>query len=383
MKISKTPDIERISQETKENRGITATSEEFAAWAFRKHGNTIADQVSVDEVFRHYVIERSLRMNDKKDDLEGFFYRFGEWLSETPLGGILARFPGLSLFAILILLQSAYWATAWWSPVPFLVFTCIGFVLMTYLGKGPLTIYSLNLRQAATTDIGAKMIVIGLPFVLAQAAAFFACLYMLGEVKTSDGLLVSGAWEHFYFSVVTLTTLGYGNLVPSDGWAELVAVVESLFGFMVFAIYAGALATIALRRSVGSDEFEDRLIDQGGVVLTNEQVRQLNIDQEIGVKYFIRFIYVTIYGSQYRLLQALSSKESLSLKSIKYEHYAEYVAQLSDSTQPSSFNEWLAYLVDNMLVRVNVEESSCEITRYGFLFVGEVKNTGAKDDFPY
>jgi hypothetical protein len=320
-------------------------------------------------------------MNENEERLERYFNRFGEWVAKKPIGPILGRFPSWFLFIILILLQSAYWATAWWSPIPFLVFTLGGFVLMTYLGKGPLAIYSLNLRQAATTDIGAKMIVIGLPFFLAQVAAIFACLYMLGVVKTSGGDAIHGTWEHFYFSVVTLTTLGYGNLVPSDRWAEMVAVVESLIGFMVFAIYAGALASIALRRSLGPDDFESRILDQGGAVLTNEQIQELNIDQEIGTRYFLRYIYVTIYGSQYRLLQALDSDGPLALDMLKTEYYAIFVSQLPNATQPPAFNEWLGYLIENMLIVASGDGLSYEITVNGVRFLTEIKNTGANDNF--
>lgn len=320
-------------------------------------------------------------MNENEERLEGYFNRFGEWIVEKTIGSFLGRYPGCFLFIILILLQSGYWATAWWSPIPFLAFTLGGFVLMSYLGKGPLAIYSLNLRQAATTDIGAKMVVIGLPFFLAQVAAIFACLYMLGEVKTSSGKVIDGTWEHFYFSVVTLTTLGYGNLVPSDRWTEIVAVVESLIGFMVFAIYAGALASIALRRSVGPDDFESRILDQGGAVLTNEQIQELKIDQEIGTRYFLRYIYVTIYGSQYRLLQALGSGGPLALEVLKTEYYAIFVSQLPNATSPPAFNEWLGYLIENMLIVASEDHLGYEITGNGVRFLAEVKNTGVSDDF--
>ena len=320
-------------------------------------------------------------MNENEARLEAHFNRFGEWVASKPIGQIMGRFPGLFLFVILVIFQSIYWATAWYSPIPFLAFTFLGFVLMTYLGKGPLAIYSLNLRQAATTDIGAKMIIIGLPFFLAQVAAVFACLYMLGVVKTSDGVAIDGAWNHFYFSVVTLTTLGYGNLVPSDLWAEMIAVIESFVGFMVFAIYAGALASIALRRSLGPDDFESRILDQGGAVLTNEQIQELKIDQEIGTRYFLRYIYATIYGSQYRLLQALESGHPINLEIIKADYYSIFVSQLPNTKQPPTFNEWMRYLIENMLIIVTPDGQSYEITRNGVRFLEEIKSTGASEIF--
>ena len=90
---------------------------------------------------------------------------------------------------------------------------------------------------------------ITIPFMLLNWSAFFACLYMFGKIIDSTGSQIEGVWGHFYFSVVTLTTLGYGNLVPGDFIAEIIATVETLVGFMGFAVLAGIVASIAIKRA--------------------------------------------------------------------------------------------------------------------------------------
>lgn len=320
-------------------------------------------------------------MNRNSRQLEKYFYRFGEWLKNKPVGLFISRFPSWAVFIALVLIQAFYWATAWWSPIPFIVFVFLGFALMTYLGRSPLTIYSLSIRQAATTEIGAKMLTISLPFMLAQVAAFFACLYMLGDVKTSNGVPIDGSWEHFYFSVVTLTTLGYGNIVPSDRWTEFVAVLESLLGFMAFAVYAGVLASIALRRSVGPDDFESRIADQGGFILTNEEVTELNINQEIGTRYFLRYIYVTIYPSQYQLLKFLVPERTIGIDSIKDNYYSKLVSENPNATRLPTYDEWFRYLIDNKLIVESVNGSLYTITENGVRFIHEVTTLGAEHKF--
>ncbi|HEX5226612.1 MAG TPA: ion channel, partial [Bryobacteraceae bacterium] len=45
----------------------------------------------------------------------------------------------------------------------------------------------------------------------------------------------------FFFSVHTLTTVGYGNVYPEGAWANSVSAIEAATGLMVFAIFTGLL----------------------------------------------------------------------------------------------------------------------------------------------
>ena len=45
----------------------------------------------------------------------------------------------------------------------------------------------------------------------------------------------------FFFSVHTLTTVGYGNVYPEGAWANTISSLEAATGLMVFAIATGLL----------------------------------------------------------------------------------------------------------------------------------------------
>ncbi len=71
----------------------------------------------------------------------------------------------------------------------------------------------------------------------------FACLYLVIGIQYLKGLESEmGAFANaFFFSVHTLTTVGYGNVYPEGVWANTVSALEAATGLMVFAIATGLL----------------------------------------------------------------------------------------------------------------------------------------------
>ena len=57
--------------------------------------------------------------------------------------------------------------------------------------------------------------------------------------------------DSFYFSVVTLATVGYGDFAPTTTWSKLFTVAYILVGFSVFISFAGMLTQerIELRKT--------------------------------------------------------------------------------------------------------------------------------------
>ena len=174
--------------------------------------------------------------------------RFGLWLVTTRFGEVIfSKKQNIVIFfsTFMLFTQALYWVTAWWSPWPYIIFMLIG----VWFGQGVYSQFSTIIKQSLEKDWEPLFLKIGIPFMLFNWAAFFACLYMFGTINDSTGSQVEGVWKHFYFSVVTLTTLGYGNLVPGDFTAELIATIETLIGFMGFAVLAGIIASIAFKRA--------------------------------------------------------------------------------------------------------------------------------------
>ena len=71
----------------------------------------------------------------------------------------------------------------------------------------------------------------------------FAFTYMALGIEHLQGLEPEmGAFVNaFFFSIHTLTTVGYGNIFPRGLWTNMVSAIEAATGLMVFAIATGLL----------------------------------------------------------------------------------------------------------------------------------------------
>jgi hypothetical protein len=90
--------------------------------------------------------------------------------------------------------------------------------------------------------------------ILSAASAYlmigltFAVTYMLIETVHTGSFVVNNpsgqVWEElFYFSIVTLTTLGYGDIVPVTPHARSVATLEATTGVLYMAVLLARLVS--------------------------------------------------------------------------------------------------------------------------------------------
>jgi hypothetical protein len=87
--------------------------------------------------------------------------------------------------------------------------------------------------------------------------AFSACEYTYFGLRdtsipldaTHDGIVRDGV-KSLYFSVVTWTTLGYGDFVPANDFTRFFAAWEALTGYVVMAVLVAALVSTFRSRPI-------------------------------------------------------------------------------------------------------------------------------------
>jgi hypothetical protein len=160
------------------------------------------------------------------------------------------------LLAILALAADSYlWITQATAFMPFgriLIATFLGFVTCAIL-------LSIMTREEVTFDV-----VIGGACTYILIGAFFAQVYAVFEIVAPGSLLDEGGplgsvdaadlarghiVEVLYYSLVTLTTLGYGDIVPGTPLVRAVSTVEALLGQLYPAILIAHLVSLRAARS--------------------------------------------------------------------------------------------------------------------------------------
>ena len=88
----------------------------------------------------------------------------------------------------------------------------------------------------------------------------WALLYALNDLllpgsfnNVSVTVSGDGIWELFYYSFVTMTTLGYGDVTPMRPLAQMLAYMESLVGQLYVAILVGALVGMFISNRLKSN----------------------------------------------------------------------------------------------------------------------------------
>jgi len=88
------------------------------------------------------------------------------------------------------------------------------------------------------------------------ANCLFATLYMAwpGSVKDASGFL-----DHFFFSVETFATIGYGEMTPQNRWAHSIMSVQALCGIFTTAMVTG-LTFARFARPTAKILFSDKMV---------------------------------------------------------------------------------------------------------------------------
>lgn len=83
----------------------------------------------------------------------------------------------------------------------------------------------------------------------------FALIYMWlpdGQFRIpAGGSTDFGSW--LYYSIVTISTLGFGDYTPSHGWAQLVTAIEVLCGLIILGLFLNAVGSMKSEIDVASE----------------------------------------------------------------------------------------------------------------------------------
>jgi voltage-gated potassium channel len=111
--------------------------------------------------------------------------------------------------------------------------------------------------------------------ILAPALTLFLQFFMDGKLRTTlfaatifvviFGLLVSGVdpninsvWDGIWWAVVTVSTVGYGDVVPSSALGRLISVALIVLGLGIFVTITANFLALVLRREVKEVKEEEK-----------------------------------------------------------------------------------------------------------------------------
>lgn len=148
--------------------------------------------------------------------------------------------------------------------------------------------------------------------------AFFAFLYVLVGENALSGEYFSSFYPQytkcFFFSVQTLTTVGYGAISPNCFWSNTIAAVEALIGLLIFALVTG-LYYAKFTRPVSKIMYSEKMLfspykdDINGLMfrMVNQRSSQL-IDLEVQVTF--SWVETSADGLMTRRFQGLPLERS-------------------------------------------------------------------------
>jgi len=138
----------------------------------------------------------------------------------------------------------------------------------------------LNVLRDEGRAIGAAMFVLMLMLVLTASLAYLAEHKVQPE---AFGSIPAAMW----WAVITMTTVGYGDVVPITLWGKLMGATIGILGIGMVALPAGLLSSgfsseLHRRRKKYSDMVETALED--GIITDEEEVALKEVREDLGIR---------------------------------------------------------------------------------------------------
>lgn len=103
---------------------------------------------------------------------------------------------------------------------------------------------------------------IGLYLSLVPVFALFYSWLPVGEFRIPDSAGTNyGSW--LYYSIVTITTLGFGDYTPAHGWAQAITAVEVMCGIIISGLFLNAVGSMKSEIDVSTELERQRLRHEG------------------------------------------------------------------------------------------------------------------------
>jgi hypothetical protein len=118
-------------------------------------------------------------------------------------------------------------------------------VLAAFLGLSVIALFS-YLKNARTIDDGHLYTAASVYLLLGmQWFALYSAIDVLspGSIQRSASVTADRHAELLYFSLITLSTIGYGDVVPLHGVARMLAALEGIAGVLYIAITVALLVS--------------------------------------------------------------------------------------------------------------------------------------------
>jgi hypothetical protein len=172
------------------------------------------------------------------------------------LAGLASMYRNRALLVIGIILLLPAIATRWlrfWAESPDLPPLSIAFsLLFTAFNAGALFVY-IQRRGTPSNDTiyGGICVYVLLGYCFAGVFALLETLSP-GAFRFADGVPSTPSaleMQMSYFSFVTLSTLGYGDITPLTGPAKSLAMIEAVIGPMFVAVFLARLVGVRTSRA--------------------------------------------------------------------------------------------------------------------------------------
>ncbi len=205
-----------------------------------------------------------------------FFYLFFSLLIFLFSAAMMTEFPGtlgqdifslVTVFMLMLSIKSLRTEKTWiWAVYTFIVF----FVILTVLGKvfdhrlnAYLTLLVLLMFFIGSFSVAAKQVlfvgdidgnkIIGSLSLYILLGLVWAVIYLLllaFDPSAFSGIETVNWQQNFsrvvYYSFVTLTTLGYGDILPTNHLSEFFVYLEAIIGVFYMAIIVSSLISLRL-----------------------------------------------------------------------------------------------------------------------------------------